>query len=61
MSYLTRIRAWRTRRSERKAEDAVALSPKDTAEADYVKLTGPLGQGEERWTKHAGEEGRKHY
>ncbi len=60
MSYLTRIRAWRTRRSERKAEDAVALSPKDTAEADYVKLTGPL-RGEEQWAKHVGEEGRKHY
>ena len=60
MSYLTRIRAWRTRRSERKAEDAVALSPKDTAEADYIKLTGPQ-LGEESWTKHVGEEGRKHY
>ena len=61
MSYLTRIRAWRTRRNERNAENASAHSAKDTAEAaDYLTLTG-LQIGDEAWTKHAGEEGRKHY
>ena len=64
-----RIRAWRARRKERKAEQPTtlaALSPKGGAHAQRVQdgadmrtdLTGAAGG--HAW-EHAGEEGKRHY
>jgi hypothetical protein len=60
-----RLREWRDRRNERKAEK-LAFDPKEAAEAESVRRdyinrqvdSGGLGTG---FIKHAGDEGRNHY
>ena len=64
MSLGIRIRAWRTRWNERKAEK-VALNPQDSAGAkrlrdDYLNRQETTGF-DAGFTKHAGQEGRNHY
>ena len=43
MSFVIRIRTWRARRKERKAEQLVGLTKTDTAEADRMRYD--YGQG----------------
>jgi hypothetical protein len=64
MAVFVRIRAWRARRKERKAEELATLAasgPKDdagTLRAAREKVDPRLGQP--GW-KHAGKEGERHY
>jgi hypothetical protein len=61
MAVFVRIRAWRTRRKERKAERLIALaavSPEARAAADIAReINDRAGYA----PSHAGEEGKKHY
>jgi hypothetical protein len=68
MALMIRIRSWRTKRNERKAEKLHALTKKDTAEADRMRYDYGKGVGaqvqdlqHQGLAKHAGEEGKKHY
>jgi hypothetical protein len=67
MSFIS-IRAWRTRRNERRAEKLIALaavSPKDSADAKRVRDNLDKRMADDGfdvpWSQHAGEEGKKHY
>jgi hypothetical protein len=62
---LNHIRAWRTRRHERRDEKLIALSNKDKkyirdVQGQLDNANALVGMGEHAWARHAGEEGHKH-
>ena len=71
MSFVIRIRTWRARRNERKAEKLIALGENDVAGAEADRLQDDIDKSflaadahipqSSEWARHIGEEGKSHY